>query len=94
MRSSMLTAFARAHVVFIQGNLLLARSIQLIRDGPPGLPRSVSTAIHQARKLEIPRATDSSYGKWRASKTRRYVLSVRQQKLTDNTFPKSSGRPH
>jgi hypothetical protein len=51
-------------------------------------------AIHQARKLEIPRATDSSYGKWRASKTRRYVLSVRQQKLTDNTFPKSSGRPH
>jgi hypothetical protein len=93
MRSSMLSAFWRTHVVFIQGNLLLARSIQLIRDGPPWLPRCENTAIRQERKLEIPRGTDSGYGKRRFQGAP--LRAVRAPTgLTDNAFPKSSERSH
>jgi hypothetical protein len=74
----MLRAFWRAYVVFIQGNLLLARSIQLIRNGPPWMPRSASTVIRQERswKFHAGRVQVMASG---ASKARRYALCVRQQ---------------
>jgi hypothetical protein len=89
----MLRAFWRKHVVFIQGNLLLARSFQLILDSPPWLPRSESTAIRQERQLEIPRRTDSGYGKRRFQGAPLRAVCA-PTGLTDNAFPKSSDRSH
>jgi len=93
MRSSMLRAFWRAHVVFIQGNLLLARSIQLIRNGPPWLPRSVSTAIRQERSWKSHTGRIQGYGKRRFQGAPLRAVCA-PTGLTDNAFPKSSDRSH
>jgi hypothetical protein len=66
---------------------------ELIPNGPPWLPRSVSTAIRQERKLEIPHRADSGYGKRRFQGALLRAVCA-PTGMTDNAFPKSSDRSH
>lgn len=57
----MLRAFSRDPIVFVQGSPLQARSPDCL--GRPLVRLRTNTVIHRGRKLEIPRLTDSGYGK-------------------------------
>jgi hypothetical protein len=84
----MLRAFSRDHVVFVQGRLSPGALTTATTCRPLMRPRT-NAVIHRGRKLEVPRLTDSGYGK-RTSKPRRCAVFAPNRPLNDSAFPKSS----
>jgi hypothetical protein len=84
----MLRAFSCDHVVFVQGRPLLARTTATICR-PLMQPRT-NALIHRGRKLEIPRLTDSGYGKRSFQAASLRAVFAPNRPLNDSAFPKSS----
>ena len=84
----MLRALSRDHVVFVQGRPPGAFTTATICK-PLMRPRT-NAVIHRGRKLEIPRLTDSGYGKRSFQAASLRAVFAPNRPLNDSAFPKSS----